>query len=146
MVLAAAGGLLAGCLPGCGSEEPAPHAVAESGESAKNVLGDSTPRLLQDPHVCRGINTCENKGKSGSKNHCAGQANCATVASHDCNGLNDCKGQGGCGDYPGENSCKGQGGCSVPLSDKAWPIARRRFEELMREERKTFGEAPDKKG
>ncbi len=81
-------------------------------------------RLLEDPHVCRGINTCKNKGKTGTTNDCAGQAHCATVAAHDCNGMNDCKGQGGCGEHPGENDCKGKGGCAVPLSDKTWPKAR----------------------
>ncbi len=110
------------------------------------ATADSSPRLLEDPHVCRGINTCTNKGKSGTENKCAGQAHCATVVSHDCNGLNECKGQGGCGEHPGENACKAQGNCAVPLSDKAWPIARKRFEELMQAAGKTFGDAPAKEG
>jgi hypothetical protein len=135
MALAALGGLTAGSILGCtgGAKQP------KADESA-----DATPRLLQDPHVCRGINTCKNKGKKGTTNECAGQAHCATVAAHDCNGMNDCKGQGGCGEHPGENTCKGKGGCEVPLSDKTWPIARKRFEELMTKAGKKYGEAPPK--
>jgi hypothetical protein len=68
------------------------------------------------------------------------------VAAHDCNGMNDCKGQGGCGEHPGENECKGKGGCEVPLSDKTWPKARKRFEELMTRGGKKFGDPPPKKG
>jgi hypothetical protein len=145
MVLAAAGGLLAGTFAGCESKEPAPKPVAQPAGDATADAG-ATPRLLEDPHVCRGINTCTNKGKSGTENKCAGQAHCATVVSHDCNGLNDCKGQGGCGEHPGENSCKGKGACEIPLSDKTWPIARKRFEELMTSAGKTFGDAPAKEG
>src|SRR5258707_9946539 len=93
-----------------------------------------------------GINPCKNKGKPGTTNECAGQAHCATVAAHDCNGMNDCKGLGGCGERPGVNECKGKGGCEVPLSDKTWPKARKRFEELMTNAGKKFGSAPAKKG
>jgi hypothetical protein len=99
---------------------------------------------LEDPHVCRGINTCKNKGKKGTTNECAGQAHCATVAAHDCQGMNDCKGHGGCGENPGENECKGKGGCQVPLSDKTWPKARKRFEELTAKAGNKFGAAPPK--
>jgi hypothetical protein len=141
LALAALGGLTAGTLAGCaGKTQPA----AGPDQTAKEA--DGTPRLLQDPHVCRGINTCENKGKKGTFNECAGQAHCATVAAHDCNGMNDCKGLGGCGEHPGENDCKGKGGCEVPLSDKTWPKARKRFEELMTRAGKKFGAAPPKKG
>jgi hypothetical protein len=148
LALAALGGLVTGASAGCGGKpnvqnQPAKPAgpdepVSQAGESA------GLPRLLQDPHVCRGINTCKNKGKPGTTNQCAGQAHCATVASHDCNGMNDCKGEGGCGEHPGENQCKGQGSCAVPLSDKTWPKARKRFEELMAKAGKEFGEAPPK--
>jgi hypothetical protein len=106
--------------------------------------GEKLSRLLEDPHVCRGINTCKNKGKKGTTNECAGQAHCATAAAHDCNGMNDCKGQGGCAEHPGENECKGKGACAVPLSDKTWPKARKRFEELMTKAGKKFGDAPPK--
>lgn len=100
--------------------------------------------LLSDPHVCRGINTCKNKGKKGTTNECAGQGHCATAVAHDCNGLNECRGQGGCGEKPGQNECKGKGACEVPLSDKTWPKARQKFEELMTAAGKPFGAAPAK--
>ncbi|HVS38191.1 MAG TPA: hypothetical protein VMS17_21710, partial [Gemmataceae bacterium] len=104
--LAALGGLLSGAVIGCN-----PNSAPGPANSAKSNL----PRLLQDPHVCRGINTCKNDGKKGTTNDCAGQAHCATVSPHSCQGTNDCKGQGGCDDHPGENDCKGKGSCAVPL-------------------------------
>jgi hypothetical protein len=140
LTLAALGGLVTGSFVGCGK----PPATEDKAAGDKGGTADAGPRLLQDPHVCRGINTCKNKGKKGTTNECAGQAHCATVSAHDCNGTNDCKGQGGCGDHPGENECKGKGGCAVPLSDKTWPKARKRFEELMTKAGKKFGEAPAK--
>jgi hypothetical protein len=154
LAFAALGGLVAGTLAGCGGN-PAPEkkaATADKTDKAETkkdkevAADDATPRLLQDPHVCRGINTCKNKGKKGTTNDCAGRAHCATVVAHDCNGMNDCKGMGGCGEHPGENGCKGKGGCEVPLSDKTWPKARKRFEELMTQAGKKFGDAPPKNG
>lgn len=143
LAMAALGGLAAGAVVGCSSSTK-PVATTDTVKEDKEA--DPTPRLLEDPHVCRGINTCKNKGKSGTTNECAGQAHCATVKAHDCNGMNDCKGQGGCGENPGQNECKGKGGCEVPLSDKTWPKARKRFEELMSKAGKKFGDAPAKKG
>ena len=149
LTLAAFGGILTGALSGCGKNPPTTQEKAAA-MPEKSEKGDgptaATSRLLEDPHVCRGINTCKNKGKKGTTNECAGQAHCATVAAHDCNGTNDCKGQGGCGDHPGENACKGKGACEVPLSDKTWPKARKRFEELMTQAAKKFGQAPPKQG
>jgi hypothetical protein len=142
LALAALGGLAAGAVVGCGNSTKTP---AAADKETKDKDADATPRLLQDPHVCRGINTCKNKGKTGTTNDCAGQAHCATVTAHDCNGMNACKGQGGCGETPGQNECKGKGGCEVPLSDKTWPKARKRFEELMAKAGKKFGDAPAKK-
>ena len=144
LALAALGGLTAGSLVGCGGT-PSTKSGTSTETGTTNKEADATPRLLQDPHVCRGINTCKNKGKKGTTNECAGQAHCATVTAHDCNGMNACKGQGGCGEHPGENECKGKGGCEVPLSDKTWPKARKRFEELMARAGKKFGAAPAKK-
>ncbi|HEV3256727.1 MAG TPA: hypothetical protein VG013_07610 [Gemmataceae bacterium] len=141
LALAALGGLLTGTLIGC-SGKPAGKDKA----GADKGSDDKTSLLLNDPHVCRGINTCKNKGKPGTSNDCAGQAHCATVAAHDCQGMNDCKGQAGCGEHPGENECKGKGSCAVPLSDKTWPKARKRFEELMTKAGRKFGDAPPKKG
>ncbi len=99
--------------------------------------------LLQDKHVCRGLNTCKGKGKGG-ENSCGGTSKCATVETHSCKGDNACKGQGGCGEYPGQNACKGQGSCEVPLSDKTWKKARKAFEAQMKKAGKTVGEAPKK--
>jgi hypothetical protein len=99
--------------------------------------------LLQDKHVCRGLNTCKGKAKGGD-NSCAGTGNCATAEAHSCKGDNTCKGQGGCGEYPGQNSCKGQGGCDVPLKEKTWKTARKAFEAQMKKAGKTFGDAPKK--
>jgi hypothetical protein len=138
LALAALGGLAAGC----GGVKPTP----ESPPTRKDGDGAAAgPSILSDPHVCRGINTCKNKGKKNTTNECAGQAHCATAAAHDCNGQNACRGQGGCGEHPGENECKGKGACEVPLSDKTWPKARAKFEEVMKAAGKTFGPAPAKK-
>jgi len=84
------------------------------------------PIILQDPNVCRGLNTCKGKGKGD--HDCAGQASCATAEAHSCQGQNACKGQGGCGENPGQNQCKDQGGCEVPLKDEAWTKARAAFD------------------
>jgi hypothetical protein len=147
LAVATLGGLLTGVLAGCGGDKtPAKDKEGDKGNKDKDASAAATPRLLQDPHVCRGINTCKNKGKPGTMNECAGQASCATVPAHDCQGMNECKGQGGCGNNPGENACKEKGGCAVPLSDKTWPKARKRFEELMTKAGKKFGDAPAKKG
>ena len=153
LVVAAMGGLVTGVYSGCSGQQAGdgkPAATTrpspETKPQAEIAAADNQPRLLQDPHVCRGINTCKNKGKPGTKNSCAGEAHCATVPAHDCNGMNDCKGQGGCGENPGENECRGKGACAVPLSDKTWPKARKRFEELMTSARKKFQDAPAKEG
>ncbi len=100
------------------------------------------PLMSQEPHICRGLNTC--KGKSaGGKNDCAGAGDCATAKAHTCAGDNDCAGLGGCNadkNMPGENKCKGMGGCNVPIKDaKIWAKARKSFEADMK---KAF---PDKK-
>jgi hypothetical protein len=100
--------------------------------------------LLQEPHICRGLNpTCKGEVK-GKKNDCAGQAYGPTVKDHACKGHNDCAGTGGCGEHPGENACKGQGECAVPLKAKAWAKARKNFEAAMKKAKKKFGPAPKK--
>jgi hypothetical protein len=117
---------------------------------ADDKKGDAKPKdpkknpLLQEPHVCRGLNTCKGKGKGG-KNDCAGMGICATAKEHTCGGDNACRGLGGCGKNPGENDCKGKGACAVPLHDGAWAKARKRFEEVMAKEGKKVGPAPKKK-
>jgi len=102
------------------------------------------PLLLQEPHICRGLNpTCKGEVK-GVKNDCAGQSAGPTVADHKCKGMGECAGTGGCGEHPGENKCKGMGECAVPLSDKAWVKARKNFEAAMKKANKKFGDAPKK--
>jgi hypothetical protein len=101
------------------------------------------PLLLQEPNVCRGLNTCKSKGKGG-KNDCAGMGACATAKAHTCGGENDCAGLGGCGAKPGENTCKGKGDCHVPLEAKAWDKTRKNFEAAMKKADKKFGDAPKK--
>ncbi|MCA8995886.1 MAG: hypothetical protein KDA80_02845 [Planctomycetaceae bacterium] len=149
--MAAFGGVVAGSLTGCpdsanptnegspsGAPEPPAEAPGDSGEDTAEVS-----LLLQEPHVCRGLNMCKEQG-STKDNACAGQGNCASVASHVCGGQNECKGQGGCGSKPGENSCKGEGHCAVPLQDHAWGTARKNFEAAMQSAGKEFGDAPEK--
>ncbi len=141
LTTAALGGMMAGSLVGCGGEKPAPEAGGGGGEQAAEA---DEQLLLVEPHVCRGLNTCKNKGAS-KENECAGQGTCATAKHHDCDGLNECKGQGGChGDLQGMNSCKEHGGCDVPLSENAWKAARTKFEELMKAKGNEVGAAPPK--
>lgn len=119
-------------------------AAQDAKKDAKPKVSVDPALLLQEPHTCRGINTCKTKGR-GAKNACAGQGACATVKAHACQGMNDCKGQGGCGGYPGQNACKGKGHCAVPLSKATWAIARKQFEHLMKDAGKKVGNAPKPK-
>src|SRR6266849_1909646 len=108
---AAMGGLVAGL------------SVGHARDDKPKMKDPKKPLLLQEPHICRGLNpTCKGEVK-GKKNDCAGQAYAATVKEHKCKGMNECAGEGGCSTTPGENKCKGMGECSVPLSDKAWTQA-----------------------
>jgi hypothetical protein len=131
-VAAALGGLAAGL------------SVTRAEETKSKKKDPKKPLLLQEPHICRGLNpTC--KGESSGKKHdCAGQAHGPTVKAHTCAGMNDCAGEGGCGEKPGENACKGKGGCAVPLKDKSWAKARKNFEAAMKKAGKKFGDAPPK--
>jgi hypothetical protein len=134
---AALGGMLAGANLGRADDQKDKKEEAKPKDPKK-------PLFLQEPHVCRGLNTCKGKGKGG-KNDCAGQGSCATAKAHTCHAENECRGQGGCGKTPGENACKGKGECAVPLGDKAWAAARKRYEEEMKKAKKEFGKAPPKK-
>jgi hypothetical protein len=129
LTMAAFGGLMAGAA-GCGKGK---EGVPEGKEP-------SVAYLLEEPHVCRGLNTCANQGVS-AKNACAGQGTCATAKQHECAGENECKGQGGGSEHPGQNGCKGLGGCEVPLR-QAWDTARAAFESAMEEQGKQVGTAP----
>ncbi len=139
MAAAALGGLLTGAFTGCGG----------GGDKDKDADLDEK-RLLQDVHVCRGLNTCKNKGHS-KENACAGAGDCATAKAHTCAGDNDCAGLGGCNakvDAPGENKCKGMGGCHVPIkNEKIWDKARSSFEADMKKAHpdKKIHEAPKAK-
>src|SRR5208282_31129 len=81
---AALGGLVAGA------------GLAKAADAEPKKKDVNKPLLLQEPHVCRGLNTCKGLGKGG-KNDCAGQGACATAESHTCGGDNACAGLGGCG-------------------------------------------------
>ena len=131
LAAAAMGGLLAGL-----------GAVRAADEKPK-PKDPKKPLLLQEPHVCRGLNSCKGKG-AGAKNDCAGQGDCATAKAHTCHKENDCAGLGGCGEHPGENKCKEMGECAVPLKDAAWAKARKNFEAAMKKAGKKFGDAPKK--
>ena len=155
---AAFGGAVAGSLAGCGSE---PASAPADGDEAAAPEGSETTEpqgsgaastaegnvtydvayLMEEPHVCRGLNTCQGKG-AGGENACAGQGTCATANEHTCHYHNECKGQGGCGENPGQNSCKGHGECAVPLSNATWEKARAAFETAMTGAGKTVGKAP----
>jgi hypothetical protein len=123
LTAAAFGGLLAGTGGVVAAQEQ------QEKEDESKILVDPA-LLLQEPHVCRGLNTCRGKGK-GEQNACMGQGACAVAEKHSCHGENDCKGQGGCGGYPGQNACKGKGHCAVPLKKETWAIARKQLEHLM---------------
>ncbi len=116
--------------------------VAAGSASLSSAQEEEKPIILQDPNVCRGLNTCKGKGKGDHE--CAGQGHCATAEAHTCRGANACKGQGGCGSSGGQNECKGKGECAVPLSDKAWTKARAAFEAAAKEHGIKVGPAPVK--
>lgn len=121
--------------------------------------------VTKELHVCMGLNSCKNAGYSGN-NDCAGQGDCSTAVGHPCHTLNACKGQGGCGIFgtteelchPGENDCRYQGSCGVPILSSrfmaqgpnkglsVWQLARIRFEEKRKKNKKPFGDAPEKYG
>lgn len=130
LTAAAFGGLAAGSLMGCGSENGAP-----TGPTAQAGTGDV--------HLCRGLNDCKGKGKGGD-NACRGQGACATSKEHGCAGMNECKGLGGCGDTAGANECSGKGGCHVPLMDVAWKAVRQRMETEWKDKSLTFEQPPAK--
>jgi hypothetical protein len=119
--------------------------VARAADKEPDKKDPKKPLLLQEPHVCRGLNpTCKGEVK-GKKNDCAGQAFGPTVKEHKCKGMNDCAGEGGCGEHPGENNCKGMGECAIPIKeDKTWEKARKNFEAAMKKADKKFGDAPKK--
>jgi len=142
--LSAFSGLLLGTL-GCsdkkGDKPAAQQDAANPGADEAGAVVLDEKLLLDEPHVCRGLNACKGIGKGGD-NACAGQGTCATAVEHTCHYENDCKGQGGCGGSAGQNACKEKGECGVPLGDGTWKKVRAKFEELMAKEGKKVGPAP----
>lgn len=171
LTAAALGGLVAGATVGCGGNaEPENKATPPQDENGappqeggdtrgkqpqgsgargqetsgnNSELSDEQLIMLEEPHVCRGLNACEGMG-AGKDNACAGQGACATAVAHDCHEMNECKGQGGCGDTAGRNACKGQGECGVPLKEETWVKARRAYEQAMQTAGNAFGDPPAK--
>ena len=148
LTVAALGGMIAGTTIGCGATRTAPATTQSASTSNPDpleavALTDAEKLILDDPHTCRGLNSCKGKGR-GKDNACAGQGTCASIADASCSGNNECKGQGGCGEDAGRNACKGKGGCHVPLMEGAWTKARAAFEGAMKKTGKKVGAAPAK--
>lgn len=155
---AALGGLVAGSMIGCGGGEAPKAGGANKDDSKKDGeakdggektdggepkdVAEGAALLMVEPHVCRGLNTCKEKGKGG-KNACAGQGACATAKEHSCHFANECKGQGGCQGTAGTNACAKMGNCAVPLQAETWKAVRAKFESQMKEKGKEVGAAPD---
>lgn len=147
LAMAALGGAIAGTAAGCGNGGGTKPAATDGTPSATSAAVELSPEaeviILDEPHVCRGLNSCKGLGRD-KENACAGQGTCASIADATCGGNNDCKGQGGCGANPGMNECKGKGGCHIPLMEGAWETARVAFETAMKKHGKEFGTAPAK--
>jgi hypothetical protein len=141
--LAALSGVAAGCAKTATPPADSAAALAPGASMADAVVTETELLLIDEPHVCRGLNACKGLGKGGD-NACAGQGACASVAEHACGGAHECKGQAGCGETPGMNACKTEGGCHVPLMDEVWPKARAAFEAAMKKSSREFGAAPAK--
>lgn len=142
LTVAALSGMVAGTAIGCGAPPASKGTTSEPGGAAV-ALTDAEKLIIDEPHTCRGLNSCKNLGRS-KDNACAGQGTCASIGDSTCGGNNKCKGQGGCGELPGMNSCAEKGGCHIPLMDEVWPKARSAFEKAMKKSGKTFGAAPEK--
>lgn len=157
LAAAAFGGVVTGTMLGCGDKKDGEKKDGEKkdGEKKDAAEGSDTKTgkgaaagktdeafLLAEKHVCKGLNTCMNKGKSG-ENSCAGQGTCHTAAEHTCHEQNQCKGEGGCGETAGINACKTQGGCDVPLKPDTWEKVRDKFETVYEAKNsKKVGAAP----
>jgi membrane protein involved in colicin uptake len=128
------------------ADKAASDKAAADKAAADKAAADKKKKKPEKPkeiHICRGLNTCQGKGKTGD-NKCAGQGLCATTtaAPHECAGANNCKGQGGCGADPGRNMCAGYGNGSVPILEDEWPRLRAEFEARMKRLKRPFGAAP----
>ncbi|MBS0203863.1 MAG: hypothetical protein JSS49_13240 [Planctomycetes bacterium] len=143
LTVAALGGMIAGTTIGCGGGGGSEATTTTTTTSPATTAGltDAEKLIIDEPHTCRGLNSCKGKGRS-KDNACAGQGACASLADASCGGNNKCKGQGGCGELPGMNACEGKGGCHIPLMDSAWTTARTAFEAAMKKSGQKFGDAP----
>jgi hypothetical protein len=165
LTIAAFGGVIAGTAIGCGNGDGDDNGggdTSDGGTDGIDVGSGSTDDtgstddgggdpvaatddslLLSEPHVCRGMNACMNKGQS-KENACAGKGTCHTLAEgHSCHGENACKGQGGCEETAGRNACDKKGNCNVPLNPDAWKTARAALKAALEEQGKTLGDAPE---
>jgi hypothetical protein len=142
------------CGGGCSSPSTGPTPTSTT----------TAPQALEF-HICAGLNACRGHDRYGT-NTCAGTGYCATAQAHTCHTLNNCRGQGGCGLYgdgaeqskPGANDCCWQGSCAVPVQAERWStqgentgksvwvLARKLFEDRMKEANRSFGAPPFKCG
>lgn len=149
------GGSGGGSCSSCSSPAPTP---------TPSTTG-ATVTVPLELHICMGLNACKGHDRYGT-NECAGMGFCATAAQHNCHTLNNCRFQGGCGLYgdgeeqsnPGNNNCAGQGSCAVPVQAErystqgknkgksVWVLARKLFEERMKQANRNFGASPYKCG
>ena len=100
--------------------------------AAKGMGDDNLPLLLHDPHVCRGINTCKDKGKVGTTNECAGQGHCPRSTPTPARARTTARATAAATTTPARTSAAARA-LHVPLSVPkfTWHKARIRFEELM---------------
>ena len=124
LAAAAFGGVIAGTVAGCGKKTGKTDKTDKKTPGGDNVAGKDA-----DLHACKGLNTCQGKGKEGD-NKCGGLGTtCATTKDHSCHKENDCSGQGGCDGKAGTNDCKGQGGCESPVVKGKWAAAKDAFDK-----------------
>ena len=129
LTLAAFGGMMAGA------------SVAQAKDEVPKKDKDKNP-LLGEPHVCRGLNVCKALGVD-KKNACAVRAFRHGESAHVSHAQRMSR-PGRLRRAPRRELLQSPRRM-VPLMDKTWDKARKRFEELMKKDKKEFGEAPPKK-
>ena len=150
LAAAAFGGVVTGTMVGCGDKtDKTDKTDSKSPDGSDTKSGSAAPdtgdvaELMKEPHVCKGLNTCEGKGKGGG-NACHGQSACFTAEKSGCHDDNQCKGEGGCGATAGNNACSNKGECGVPLKKETWEKTRAKFKAAWEKVNspKTLGDAP----
>lgn len=158
LAAAAFGGVVTGTMVGCGEKKDGEKKDGEKKDSEKKDAAEGSDSkgtagggggdtdvalLLKEPHVCKGLNACQGKGKGGD-NACAGQSTCATAEKSGCHDDNKCKGQGGCDETAGINACNNKGACGVPLKKETWTKVHEKFKVAWEKanEPKTLGAPP----